>query len=277
MGIYDRNYYREDDQRPWFGGRTLVVNVIIANVAVLIADLLFNHQISDFCELQPDLFQKPWQCWQLVTYGFVHDPHDLRHILFNMYFLYLFGMDVEVIYGRAEFLRIYLVAIVLAGLAWVAFMAGGESPPLVGASGGIMGIMILFVLHFPRRTFLLMFILPVPAWALGGLYVLGDLSGLGDPRDQVAHVAHLAGAAFGAIYYQTGMNFGRMIPRRLSGSMFRLRPRLRIHNPSGDDRDLSEKVDEILEKISREGEASLSKQERRTLEEASRRYQRRRE
>ena len=53
--------------------------------------------------------------------------------------------------------------------------------------------------------------------------------------------------------------------------------RLRIHNPSGDGRDLSEKVDEILQKISREGEASLTKQERRTLEEASRRYQRRRE
>jgi membrane associated rhomboid family serine protease len=276
MGIYDRNYYREDERGSWFGGRTLVVNLIIANVAVQIADMLFNNWISDFCALDANLFQKPWQCWQLVTYGFVHDPHDLRHILFNMYFLYLFGMDVETIYGRAEFFRIYLVSIVLAGLAWVAFTVGGPSPPLVGASGGIMGIMILFVLHFPRRVFYLMFILPLPAWALGGLYVLGDLSGLGD-RTSVAHIAHLAGAAFGAIYYQTGINFGRMMPRRFSTSMFRLRPRLRIHNPTGDGRELNQKVDEILEKISREGEASLTKQERRTLEEASRRYQRRRQ
>src|SRR6478735_3580129 len=98
MGIYNRDYYREDEQRLWFGGRTLVVNIIIANAVVLVADLLFNNQISQFCELQPDLLQRPWQCWQLVTYGFVHDPHDLKHILFNMYFLYLFGMDVETIY-----------------------------------------------------------------------------------------------------------------------------------------------------------------------------------
>ena len=177
----------------------------------------------------------------------------------------------------AEFLRIYLTAIVLAGLAWVVFATAVGSPPLVGASGGVMALMILFVFHFPRRIFYIWGILPLPAWALGVMYVVFDLFGVANQGGQVAHVAHLAGAAFGFIYFQTGMNLGRMIPRRLSTSMFRLRPRLRVHDPTHESRDLNQKVDEILEKISREGEASLTKQERRTLEEASRRYQRRRQ
>jgi hypothetical protein len=112
---------------------------------------------------------------------------------------------------------------------------------------------------------------------VGGLYLLADLFGLADGTDHVAHIAHLGGAAFGAIYFQSGINLGRFVPGRLSGSMFRFRPKLRIHDPEKDARDLSQKVDQILEKISEQGEASLTKQERRTLEEASRRYQRRRQ
>ena len=131
--------------------------------------------------MHSDLLHKPWQFYQLLTYGFVHDPHDLRHILFNMFFLWMFGTDVETIYGRAEFLRIYLVSIVVAGLAWVIFtvaatQAGaddrGHAEPRdrrwSGASGGIMALMAIFVLHFPRRMFYIWGILPLPAWALGG-------------------------------------------------------------------------------------------------------------
>jgi membrane associated rhomboid family serine protease len=271
MGIYDRNYYRDDERGVWLGGRSVVVNLIVLNVAILVADLIFDYRLSSFLELKADLFQKPWNCWQLLTYGFVHDPHDLRHILFNMFFLWLFGTDVEQIYGRAEFLRIYLVSMVVAGLAWVAFAAAAASPPLVGASGGIMALMIIFVLHFPRRIFYIWGILPMPAWALGGLYVLFDLLGVADNTGNVAHVAHLGGAAFGLIYQRSRMNLGRLIPRRLSAASFRWRPRLKIHRPAADSRDLSQQVDKILEKISQQGEASLTKQERRTLEEASRR------
>jgi hypothetical protein len=68
-----------------------------------------------------------------------------------------------------------------------------------------------------------------------------------------------------------------MIPHRLSTAMFRLRPRLRIHDPEEASRDLNDQVDAILEKISQQGEASLTKKERRTLEDASKRYQRRRQ
>ena len=284
MGIYDRPYYREERGGSWFSGRSMVVNLILLNVAVYVAQFLFDGRqelLSSALRLHADLLQKPWHIYQLLTYGFAHDPNSVAHIAFNMFGLWLFGTDLEGIYGRAEFLRIYLVAILVAGLAWFGIEAfNGSQNVLLGASGGVMGLMALYVLHFPRRVFYIWGILPLPAWALGGLYVLMDVTGFMNPgSSNVANIAHLAGMAFGLAYYQTGMNLGRLIPRRLSdlsGMVFRLRPKLKIHDPEQDARDLNAQVDEILEKISRQGESSLTKAERRTLEEASRKYQRRR-
>ncbi len=284
MGIYDRDYYQDEEQRRWgggfsraTGGRSVVINLLLLNAAIYVADMLFSGRVTNALELRSDLFQRPWQFWQLLTYGFVHDPDNIMHILFNMFGLWIFGTDVESIYGKAEFLRIYLTSVVVAGFAWVATAAAGGPSVLVGASGGVMCLMILFVLHFPRRLLYIWGVLPVPAWALGTLYVAADLLGVRSD-DLVAHVAHLGGVAFGAIYYYSGFNLGRLVPRRFSLPSFKLKPKLRIHDESGDRTlDLNQQVDQILEKISREGESSLTKSERRTLEEASRRYQRRRQ
>lgn len=286
MGIYDRPYYRDERGGSWFSGRSMVVNLILLNVAVYVAQFaapMFGDEgklLTQGLSLHADLLRKPWQIYQLFTYGFAHDPTSVAHIAFNMFGLWLFGTDLEGIYGRAEFLRIYLAAILIAGLAWFGIEAvnGGQNV-LLGASGGVMGLMALYVLHFPRRVFYIWGILPMPAWALGGLYVVMDVTGFMNPgSSNVANIAHLAGMAFGLIYYQTGMNLGRLVPRRFSdlSKIFRFRPKLKIHDPEQDARDLNAQVDEILEKISRQGESSLTKAERRTLEEASRRYQRRR-
>lgn len=279
MGISDRTYYRDDERSTWLGNRSMVINLILLNVAIYAVQLLLGTEFTKAISLQSNLLQEPWHFWQLLTYGFAHDPEKITHILFNMFFLWMFGTDLEQIYGRAEFLRFYLVTIVVAGLVWVGVESFGQGGPsvLLGASGGVMGLMILFVLHFPRRMFYIWGIIPMPAWALGCLYVLGDVLGAAEKTGNVAHVAHLSGVAFGFLYYRAGWNLGRLVPQRLSGTIFRLRPRLRIHDPEDASRDLNAQVDAILEKISQQGEASLTKKERRTLEEASKRYQRRRQ
>lgn len=280
MGIYDREYYREDEAGS-FGPRSAVVTLVLANVGLFIADLVlgdhvFGRTLFDWLELSPDLFTHPWQAYQLLTYGFVHDPHDLRHIFFNMLFLWFAGRDIEGIYGRQEFFRIYLTAVVVAGVAFVTLGAVTHvQAPVIGASGAIMAVLALYVMHFPRRTILFMFFLPLPAWVLGVFYLVSEISGFIHPTDNTAHVAHLAGAAFGILYYRNGWNLGRAWPSRWRLSNFRPRPRLRVHDPELDEKDLNSRVDEILAKISRSGESSLTRKERRTLEEASRRYQRR--
>jgi membrane associated rhomboid family serine protease len=277
MGIYDRSYYRGDERGAWLGGRSMVINLILLNVAIYVADALANGQIGAVLALQSDLVTHPWQLWQLLTYGFIHDQ-NIPHVLFNMFGLWVFGTDVEAIYGRAEFVRFYLVTIVVAGLVWAGVEAiNREQASLIGASGGVMGVMALYVFNFPRRVLYIWGLVPVPAWALGAIYLVFDLLGAANPGGgQVANVAHLAGMAFGFVYFKAGLNLGHFIPNRLSTAMFRWKPKLRIHDPEQDTRDLSKQVDEILEKISQQGEASLTKKERQTLEEASRRYQRRR-
>jgi membrane associated rhomboid family serine protease len=283
MGIYDRPYYRDDRGASWLSGRSMVVNLILLNVAVYIAQFIFDGRqetLTQLLALHADLLERPWHVYQLLSYGFAHDPNSVAHIAFNMFGVWLFGTDLEGIYGRAEFLRIYLAALLIAGLVWFGIeVVNDRQNLLLGASGGVMGLMVLYVLHFPKRIFYIWGVLPLPAWALGGLYVVMDVTGFMNPgSSNVANVAHLAGMAFGLAYYQTGMNLGRLVPRRLSdlNKLFRFRPKLKIHDPEQDARDLNAQVDEILEKISRQGEASLTKAERRTLEEASRRYQRRR-
>lgn len=285
MGLYDREYYR--DERQGFsltGSRSMVANLILINLAVYVAELVMPPSFTELLSVHGNLLTHPWNAWQLVTAGFTHDPDSIWHIGINMFTLWFFGRDVEGLYGRKEFLRVYLCLIVLSSLAWVVSQAAfaGGTGELMGASGGVMGIIVLFVMNFPRRVIYIWGVLPVPAWVVGLIYVAQDLSGLnsggahGDgPR--VAYEAHLAGALFGFLYYQSGLNLGRFLPAGFSLPGLRSRPRLRVHEPQSDvPESLDKRVDAVLDKVNRAGIDSLTPEERKLLEDASRRYQRRR-
>ena len=261
------------------------------NVAVWLIDSLFwpgTRQINDLLATHVDTLTHPWMWWQFVTYGFVHDPHQLQHILFNMLALWFFGRDIEQLYGRAEFLRLYFVLLAVGGVAWAAINMPDRSPvdqQVIGASGAVTGIVLLYALNFPRRMILFMFILPMPAWVLGVLMVAGDMLGAfgARPDEHIAYAVHLAGAAFAILYYRQRWNLGRLLPGSFLRSWFRFRPGLRLHDPKPDepDSDASQRreqeLDRILEKIHSQGESSLTRAERRILETASREYQKRRQ
>lgn len=280
MGILDRDYYRDEPRGLFLGGdRSMVANLIILNVVLFIVDaLFFNGRLMQGMALQASLPEHPWNAWQLVTYGFAHSDRNMMHILFNMLGLWFFGRDVEGIYGKKLFLQLYLTLIILSGLCWLATSFRNPGASVVGASGALLGIMLVFVMHYPKRTIFLFGIVPLPAWFLVAAYVIMDISALQrGSQDYVAHAAHLGGALFGFVFYKTGWTLFSLIP----GNVFKRgiparRPKLKLHSPEQDDELLSQRVDEILEKISREGEASLTKDERRVLEDASRRYQKRR-
>jgi membrane associated rhomboid family serine protease len=287
MGIYDRDYYREDSGPSILGNWSAVTILIVINVAVFLIDMFSEgHWLENNLALKPDLFTHPWQAWQLLTYGFLHDSRNLEHIAFNMIALWIFGRDVEQVYGRKEFLRVYISLVITTGLAWVVLQRvfePGSRAPAIGASGAIMGVMAIYICHYPNRQFLFWFVIPMPAWVLGVLYVGMDFYGVLQNTDHVAHTAHLAGVAFGAIYYKTGWSLASIVPRKLpaswTGRITRAGSKLRVHrdepeqdeNPYRPPVDMKRRVDELLEKISREGESSLTEEERRELEEASRR------
>lgn len=288
MGIYDRDYYREDGPR-WGGtsAQSMVAILILVNVAVYFLDAIWGGggglrgptRLQSLFQLDPQVWRRPWELYQLLSYGFLHDERNIWHLVFNMLGLYFFGRDVEHVYGRREFLRVYVSLIVSAGLVWLVTTNLAVQNPtagLIGASGGVMGLMVIFVMHFPRRVFHIWGVLPVQAWALAVIYIAVDLFGLGDATSGVAHTAHLGGAAFGYLYYRTRWCLATPISTEYLARLFNRRPKLKVHPDPSEEERLTEAVDRILEKISASGEASLTASERRTLEQASRRYQQRR-
>jgi membrane associated rhomboid family serine protease len=295
MGFSDRGYYRSEPSNSFLQEWTGVLTIIVANIAVWVANLLGANEfpVNRFLALEGDLPQHLLKAWELVTYGFVHDSQNPWHLVFNMLALWFFGREVEEIMGRAEFFRFYVTAIVLAGLAWLVSVQVGQplqAPRmfLVGASGAVMAVLAVFIWYFPRQTVLLWGVLPVPAWALGILYFVSDVQGAATGGGNVAHVAHVAGAIFGLLYAWRGWQLGELTNVLAT---FRRR-RMRVVRPDDDatsprqppappreasrlDADLQQEVDRILEKISRSGESSLTSAERDTLTQASRRLKER--
>lgn len=142
-------------------------------------------------------------------------------------------------------------------------------------------MIVLFALNYPRQTLYLNFILPVPAWVVGVIVVVGDLWGSMSQPSQVAYQAHLAGAALAFFYWKGGWNFTRLTDKLAPDKLFQRRPRLRVHRPDDELPDRREaasvaEMDRILEKLHREGEESLTRKERRTLQNESRRLREKR-
>ena len=161
--------------------------------------------------------------WQFVTYIFVHDPNSIGHLLFNMFALFIFGIQVERHMGSREFLLYYLLTGILAGVFSfftyiLAGMYSNEIVPilmdgniviikrawhvgLLGASGAIFAVQLAYASFFPHSIIYIWGILPVKAWILvlgfAGLEVFFILTG---SRGNVAHITHLAGFAFGWLY-----------------------------------------------------------------------------
>jgi membrane associated rhomboid family serine protease len=290
MGFHDRDYYREGSQSTYV--TSIVVKLIILNGIVFLAELLFGRNslgrniVAEALGVHADTIAKPWLWWQFVTAGFTHDPNSVTHIFFNMLGLYFFGMPLEERYGRKEFLRFYLTAIILGFVVWSAsnyfLPSGGASAGLcIGASGGVTASIILFCALYPRATVLAAFLFPIPAWLLGVVTIASDLFGSANRSSVTGGVAfdvHLVGAALALSYWYFGLNFGRFpglddlqriikVPKR----WFKPRPPLRVHDPEHYYDDLDAEADRLLDKVAREGLSSLTDRERRILEDYSRR------
>lgn len=290
MGIYDRDYYKEES-RGWLegGARSMVVNLIIINIGVYLVQVLFLQTgITEFLQLNADTWKYPLEYWRLLTAGFAHDPGNVFHVLFNMYFLWLFGREMETTLGRKEFLSFYLSTIVLSNLGWMASQSLIFNHPqasALGASGGVMGVAMLYACNHPHHIFHIWFV-PVPVWVLVGIIVLKDFVGFNQMRagmsvERIAYEAHLCGALAGFIYYRYQWHLGNLVEPLVQWSKrggFRRRPKLRVHRepPAPATRDDWEgQMDRLLEKIQQQGEASLTNAERQALEEASRRLRQR--
>lgn len=281
MGIYDRNYYREElpTFQPW-DKYSMVTNLIIVNAALLVLNFLFtnrNNAISEFLLLRAGDLTEPWNWYRFLSYGFVHG--NFMHLVLNMISLYFLGQAVEARYGRWEFLRFYLSTILISGLvfALLRLIPGMPGSRVLGASGAVVGVSMLYVYNYPQATILFAGVIPVKAWVFGILMVVSNLVGT---SQFVAYDVHLVGIACATAYYFGNVNLAFMenASENFRG-MFKRKPKLRVHRdeeaelePSRDEVE----ADRLLEKIHRDGKESLSTKEQKFLENYSRRVREKR-
>lgn len=305
MGIYDRDYTRKDTGLPWEDDRyaaprdtpwSATAWLIIATVVVFLLQALFVRRtpfglvsvLEEWFALSAGTLLRG-QIWRLVTYAFLHDSSSLFHILFNMLCLWWFGRPVESIHGRREFLLFYLAAAAFSGLFFCAAgLVTGTAAPVVGASGAVMATMMLFALHYPRQLIYIWGVFAVEArWLIAFLVLLNVLPLLNELQGgamggTTAYSAHAGGLLFGYLYRKGRWRLSSYWDRIADFAVRRRRllrgPKLRIHVPELDDDPaaLDRRVDKLLDKIYRNGEASLTDEEREFLARASRRYRERR-
>lgn len=242
--------------------------------------------------------------WQLITYQFLHG--GFMHLFFNMFALWMFGMELENIWGTKRFAIYYLLCGVVAGLVhlFVSPMLKPVLGPTVGASGSIFGVLLAFGMTFPDRPIMMFPIFfPIPARYFVMIYAGIELFvGISNTSDNVAHFAHLGGALGGFLLLKFGeplMSFLERIGGKSKGPRSKRRepelveveyrdvpsyrpspppaqpqaPKRTTITPTRFQIDgepiTQEQIDEILDKISQFGYHNLSEREKRILFEVS--------
>jgi membrane associated rhomboid family serine protease len=139
--------------------------------------------------------------WQAITYAFLHDTQTLAHIFFNMFALFMFAPQLELLWGSRRFLLYYFVSVLAAALAQIAVTSmTGSLYPTLGASGGVFGVLLAFALFFPQQRIAIYGVIPMPAWLFVALYAVLELVlGVTNTQAGVAHFAHLGGMLGGAL------------------------------------------------------------------------------
>jgi membrane associated rhomboid family serine protease len=195
--------------------------LLIANFAVFFFQVLLNHFWGPFAHqrlltwfgLVPAAVVPGLRIWQPFTYLFLHDVGTIWHIGMNMFLLWMFGRELELVWGKKRFLQYYFLTGVGAGLinvlvktAPVLWGQGFSYVPTIGASGAIFGILMAMAILFPDRQ-VVFFPLPVSIRMRTAMIVLAAFTFLGTfgfGADKVSHICHLGGMLVGWLYLRRG-------------------------------------------------------------------------
>lgn len=271
-----RPYYDYDEPshrriQLGFGVTRTVKILILANVLVLVVFFIvargsgrLHWKLVHILGMYPPYFVKGC-AWQLVTYMFVHG--GIGHLFWNMLLLFFFAGEVERVMGRKRFLCFYFASGAAGGLCALFTW----ELPTIGASGACLAVLIAFAFYFPDALVFLFLLIPIKvkyvAMLMGGLTVLFLLAG---GRKEVSDWGHLGGMLYALFYIKAWPYLRAGLPRPRLG-------RFKFHSGQGklpSDLEVRAKLDEILEKVHDQGMQSLTRKERKFLQDISKRYQR---
>jgi membrane associated rhomboid family serine protease len=271
---------------PWVKG------LIMANVVVyfLTITILSGQLVINLLAFHPNQLGFRW--WTFLTYMFVHG--GFLHLVFNMLLLFFFGPAIEERIGGSGFGLFYFTCgFGGAALSYVAAFFS-PSPPIVGASGAVLGVALAFAINWPNAP-IYIFPLPMPIkvkWLVGFLVVTNLLMAGAGAETGVAYMTHLGGLLFAFIYvtseervmrrakevfYQQRSAQKTSAPKRKDWESSKERVvagTTKQEAPKAERDDRSVAIDRVLDKISQTGLESLTAEERLLLEEESRQLRR---
>jgi membrane associated rhomboid family serine protease len=289
----DRHYMRGEPTRSGLSATVvLMIVVTIAFALQQIEAVYLRTGVIPYLLLSVPGLARGF-VWQLLTFQFLHA--GLLHLVCNLIGMWFFGRYVEARLGRANFWKLYFLSGVFGGLlhslvAWV--FPNHFGFPVLGASAGVLGLLAAFAMLEPESEILLAFILPIRAKYFLIVATAIALFFTIVPSDPgIAHTAHLGGILVGVAYIRWQL-YARQVSLSWKSRPPRLRPRelVKVHAPKGgpwqrsksdkpDDLSsadfISKEVDPILDKISAHGIQSLTERERKILEAARAKMERR--
>ena len=254
---------------PW------VKRLLIANTIVFVLTWVIGRGfVLDWFSFQPTkIFIRPWTP---LTYMFLHG--DFWHLLMNMLGLFFFGTHLESKWGSREFIRYYLVC----GLGGVALSFLFLTNPTIGASAAVYGVLLAFAMTWPNAPIYVWGIFPVQA---GFFVVVSFINAFGAAGGGVNHFAHLGGFAAGFLYLKADWRASQAIQgiqkAARGGRRFAIVPReeqeeatsgLNQESVDAAEETTLDAVDRVLDKISAEGMASLTEQEKQLLDQVSKKH-----
>lgn len=220
------------------GPVTYAVKILLwANIGMYAVSLAYRP-IIDYLGLSPQLVMEKGWFWQPVTYMFLH-ARSPSHILFNMLILWMFGVELERMWGTRFFAKYYAITGIGAGLLSLALSLlpfqvteAYYGATIIGASGALYGLLLAYALYFPNRPILMFLFFPVPAKyfvaILGAIAFIMSIEGGGT----VAATTHLGGLLVGYLYLQGGR--GGLMPeikyRYLKWKMNRMRRKFDVYS-----------------------------------------------
>ena len=236
--------------------------LISVNFTVFILQSISSSEIIFFSNfgLVPKLVWSQLKIWQPFTYMFFHG--DIWHVLINMFVLWMFGSELERVWGKKNFLRFYFITGIGSGLATM-FFGLQSTIPIVGASGAIYGVLLAYGVMFPNRTVYLYGIIPIKSiWFVIGIGVIAFFSSFNNFTN-ISHLTHLFGMIIGYLYLKRPVHF-----RSLWFSVFKKVLEYRIQNQEeriSRSVEIERDLNSILDKINREGFKSLTQEEEERL------------
>ena len=258
----------------------LVVFSLLGLAGINVSFLDWRQGGGDWISLSPNAADLLWKPWSLITYAFLHA--DFMHIFFNMIMLYFSGRIFLTFFTQKQMFGLYILAAIFAGAVFVIcystipalmFKVGG----LVGASAAIMAVLIATAVYAPYYQVRLLLLGVVKLWHIAAIYIALDLI-YASAGNTGGHISHLAGAFFGFMYVKLlhrGTDLSTGVTKIIDGiaDMFKPRkekPFKKVHRNTQPVRssgvktkDITQKqIDEILDKISKSGYDSLTKEEK---------------